>query len=210
MKSLRIFAFYLVLALPTAAHAAAYDDFISAVKLGNAIEVGSWLKRGMDPNTIDPTGMPVLHLAARDGSLEAIKVILAAGANIDRRNVAGESAMMLAAIQGHKEVVHFLIQKEAQINHPGWTPLIYAATTGKTDVIKILIDNHAYIDSSSPNGVTSLMMAIRGGHVSAVRLLIEEDADVRVKNDAGETALDWAERAKNAEMIRLIRSKLMP
>ena len=117
---------------------------------------------------------------------------------------------MLAAIQGHKEVVNFLIQREAQVNHPGWTPLIYAATTGKLDIIKILIDNHAYIDSSSPNGVTSLMMAIRGGHVHAVRLLIEEDADVTVKNDDGETALDWAERNKNAEMVRLIRAKLMP
>ncbi len=210
MKSFRVLAVFLLFAVQTVAHSAAYDDFISAVKRGDAVEVSGWLKRGMDPNTIDPTGLPVLHLAARDGSLEAVKVILAAGANIDRRTVAGESALMLASIQGHKDVVNLLIQKEAQINHPGWTPLIYAATTGKTEIIKILIDNHAYIDSSSPNGVTSLMMAIRGGHVSAVRLLIEEDADVTVKNDAGETALDWAARASNTEMVRLIRSKLMP
>ena len=210
MKTLRVLTIFLLFAVQTVAHSAAYDEFISAVKRGDAVEVGSWLKRGMDPNTLDPTGMPVLHLAARDGSLEAVKVILGAGANIDRRNAAGESALMLAAIQGHKEVVNFLIQREAQVNHPGWTPLIYAATTGKIDIIKILIDNHAYIDSSSPNGVTSLMMAIRGGHVHAVRLLIEEDAEVTVKNDDGETALDWAERNKNAEMVRLIRAKLMP
>ncbi len=210
MKSIRNIAVFLLLSWHAVAYGAAYDDFISAVKRGDAVEVASWIKRGMDPNTLDPNGMPVLHLAARDGSLDAVKVILAAGANIDRRNTAGESALMLAAIQGHKEVVNFLIQKEAQVNHPGWTPLIYAATTGKTDIIKILLDNHAYIDSSSPNGLTSLMMAVRGGHTAAVKLLIDEDADVTVKNDVGETALDWAERSKNTEMIRLIRAKLMP
>ena len=84
MKSLRVLAIFLLFAVQTVAHSAAYDDFISAVKRGDAVEVGSWLKRGMDPNTLDPTGMPVLHLAARDGSLEAVKVILGAGATILR------------------------------------------------------------------------------------------------------------------------------
>ena len=119
--------------------------------------------------------------------------------------------MMLAAIQGHKAVVEFLISKEAQVNHPGWTPLIYAATSGQDEIIKILIENHAYIDSTSPNGSTSLMMAVRGGHVSTVKLLVAEDADVSVKNEAGDSALTWAERSGNKQdILKLLRVKLMP
>ena len=123
----------------------------------------------------------------------------------------GRFAASIPPIHVHLAMVEFLLGKEAQINHPGWTPLIYAATSGKNEVIKLLIENHAYIDSTSPNGSTPLMMAVRGGHVTTVKLLVEEDADVLVKNEAGESALSWAERSSNnAEIIKLLRVRLMP
>lgn len=201
----------LAMILNGSAWSAAYEDFVKAVTQNQAGEVTALLKRGMDPNTPDQNGQPALHVAARDGFLEVVKTLVAAGADLDRRNAGGETAIMLAAIQGHLATVEFLLGKEAQINHPGWTPLIYAATTGKNEIIKLLIENHAYIDSISPNGSTSLMMAVRGGHVATVKLLVEEDADVLVKNEAGESALSWAEKSSNnAEIIRLLRVKLMP
>ena len=197
--------------LNESAWSGAYEDFVKAVTQNQAGEVTALLKRGIDPNTPDQNGLPALHLAARDGSLDVVKTLVAAGADLNRRNAGGETAIMLAAIQGHLATVEFLLGKEAQINHPGWTPLIYAATAGKNEVIKLLIENHAYIDSTSPNGSTPLMMAVRGGHVTTVKLLVEEDADVLVKNEAGESALSWAERSSNnAEIIRLLRVKLMP
>ena len=216
MKSLK-FAFVLCLAmllglmLNGSAWSAAYEDFINAVTQNQSSEVTKLLKRGMDPNTPDQNGLPALHVAARNGFLEVVKALVAADADLNRRNAGGETAIMLAAIQGHLSTVEFLLSKEAQINHPGWTPLIYAATSGKNEIIKLLIENHAYIDSTSPNGSTSLMMAVRGGHVATVKLLVAEDADVSVKNEAGESALSWAEKsANNAEMIKLLRVKLMP
>ncbi len=196
--------------VPSIALSAAYDDFIGAVNQGNAAEVASWLKRGMDPNTIDPTGQPVLHLAAREGALGVVQTLAAADIILNRKNPSGETAIMLAALQGHTEVVKFLISREAEVNQPGWTPLIYAATSGRNEIIKILIENHAYIDATSPSGVTALMMAVRGGHRSTVKLLIDEDADVTVRNDVGDSALTWAERGPDPEMVKMLRVKLMP
>ncbi len=212
MKILRIApALVLGAALAGPAWPSAYEDFVSAVKQSNSGELIGLLKRGMDPNTPDQSGTPVLLLAAREGQLETVQILAAAGADLDKKTPAGESAMMLAAIQGHKAVVEFLISKEAQVNHPGWTPLIYAATSGQDEIIKLLIENHAYIDSTSPNGSTSLMMAVRGGHASTVKLLVAEDADVSVKNEAGESALTWAEKSgNNQEILNLLRVKLMP
>ena len=195
---------------PSIAFSAAYDDFIGAVNQGNASEVATWLKRGMDPNTLDPNGQPVLHLAARVGAIGVVQTLAAADINLNRKNSSGETAIMVAALQGHIEVVKFLISREAEVNQPGWTPLIYAATTGRNEIIKILIENHAYIDATSPSGVTSLMMAVRGGHRSTVKLLIDEDADVTVRNDVGDSALTWAERGPDAEMVKMLRMKLMP
>ena len=204
------FALGLLLMLPRLGMAAAYDDFVSAVSRGNHAEVASWLKRGMDPNTVDPAGQPVLLVAARTGALEVVKVLASAQVDLNRRNGAGETAIMLAALQGHIEIVKFLIGQEAEVNQPGWTALVYAATSGHSEIVKILIDNHAYIDATSPGGVTALMMAVRGGHVATVRLLLEEDADPSVRNDVGESALTWAEKRPDSDMAKLLRVKLMP
>jgi uncharacterized protein len=194
--------------LSTGASAAAYDDFVNAAKNGNVREINNLLRRGMDPNTVDPTGQPVLHLAARDGSLEVIKALVKAKADVNKRNAAGETAIMLAAIKGDAPIVEFLIAEDAQINHPGWTPLIYAATAGHDKLVKLFIENHAYIDGTSPNGTTALMMAVRGGFTNTVKLLLDEDADPNVKNDLGDSALSWAERAQNRAMIEMIKAKV--
>ena len=188
--------------------AAAYDDFLNAVKNGNAHEVAQWLNRGLDANSVDPAGQTVLHLAARGGSLDVVKVLAGARANVDRRNANGETAIMLAALGGHRSVVEFLISMEAQINQPGWTALLYAATNGHLEIVKILVENHAYIDSSPYNGLTPLMMATRGGHLSVVKFLLEEGADASLKNDRGETALDWAQQTRNTDIAASIAAKL--
>ena len=193
------------------AQAGAYEDFLDAVRRDNPAQAASLIQRGMDPNTLDTAGMPVLHVAARDGLLRVVQVLAAGGADLNRKNTAGESAVMLAALHGHLPVVEFLVSKEAQINHPGWTPLIYAATSGQNKIVELLLENHAYIDSTSPNGSTALMMAVRGGHASTVKLLVESGADVSVKNEAGESALSWAERVVgDTDIIKLLRVKLMP
>lgn len=191
-----------------AALAAAYDDFLNAVKNGNARDVAQWLNRGLDANSVDPAGQTVLHLAARAGSLDVVKVLAGARANVDRRNGNGETAIMLAALGGHRSVVEFLISMEAQVNQPGWTALLYAATNGHLDIVRILVENHAYIDSSPDSGLTSLMMAARGGHLSVVKFLLEEGADASLKNDRGETALDWAQQTRNTDIAASIAAKL--
>ena len=203
-----IFACLLGLLSASEASGAAYDDFLNAVKTGNAREVRQLLRRGVDANTTDAGGQSVLHLASRDGTIEVAQVLVTAGAEIDRRNKNGETPIMLAALGGHRSMVEFLLSKEAQINQPGWTALLYAATSGHISIVKILIENHAYIDSSPSNGLTPLMMATRGGHIDTVKLLLDEGADASLKNDLGETAYDWAMRGGNTNIAALIKAKL--
>ena len=77
---------------------------------------------------------------------------------------------------------------------PGWTPLAYAATNGKTEVVRYLLDIGANPNALSPNGTTALMMAVRGGHAETVDLLLAKGADVNLRNQNGATALAWATR----------------
>ena len=99
-----------------------------------------------------------------------------------------------------------LITRDADINHPGWTPLHYAATGGHTAIIQLLLDESAYIDAESPNGTTPLMMAARYGNEKAVQLLLNEGADHQLKNQLGLTALDFAVQGRRPESIKLLQA----
>ncbi len=94
----------------------------------------------------------------------------------------------------------------AEVNHAGWTPLIYAATGGHDDVVRYLLAEGADIDAVSPNGTTALMMAAREGRLSTLDLLIARGANVNQRNASGASALDWAKRANDRRLAEHLRS----
>src|SRR3990172_2455710 len=85
------------------AAAGAYEDMLEAVNKDDVATVTQLLKRGLDTKTTDREGNSLLILAAKEGSLETVRVLLAARAQVDARNALGETALMLAALQGHLE-----------------------------------------------------------------------------------------------------------
>jgi ankyrin repeat protein len=89
-----------------------------------------------------------------------------------------------------------LILRGADVNQAGWTPLHYAATKGHIEMMRLMIDNSAYLDAESPNGTTPLMMAAHYGTPMAVKLLLEEGADPRIKNKLGLSAWDFSFNSK--------------
>ena len=55
-------------------------------------------------------------LAAKDGSLELVKLLLDAGSELNRVSIIGMTALMLAAEKGHTEIVKALIDAGADVN----------------------------------------------------------------------------------------------
>lgn len=203
------FVFYGV----ASANAGSYDDFFVAIKQDNAAEVTALLRRGFDPNTRDPKGLPGLFLAVREPAPKVAQVLIDwPKTNVEIRTPEDESPLMMAAIKGQLDLAKRLIARNADVNKTGWTPLHYAATRGHLDLMRLFLENHAYIDAESPNGTTPLMMAAHYGSLDAVKLLLEEGADPSLKNQLGLTAIDFAHRASRkdaAEQIAAaIRAKL--
>jgi ankyrin repeat protein len=100
-----------------------------------------------------------------------------------------------------------LIARDADVNKTGWTPLHYAASAGSpahTQIIALLLENHAYIDAESPNKTTPLMMAAHYGSAGVVKLLLEEGADPLLKNQQGLTAIDFARQANRQASADII------
>lgn len=171
-----------------------YERFVQSVATDRSDDVAALLARGMDPNTVDPNGEPMLVVAARAGWQPTIDVLLRSGAKVDAKNGFGDTAIMVAALNGHLVVVKKLFARGADINPRGWTPLSYAATNGQTEVVRYLLEIGANINAPSANGTTPLMMAVRGGHAETVELLLSKGADVNARNQNDATALVWATR----------------
>jgi uncharacterized protein len=187
------------------AHAGAYEDFFTAVRQDDAKTIEALLQRGFDPNTLDPKKFHGLFLALREPSPKVAKILInASKIDLSPMSPDGETPLMMAVFKGQTELAIEMINKGADVNQTGWTPLHYAATAGNVQLIKILLDKHAYIDAESPNQTTPLMMAAHYGTPGAVKLLLEEGADVSLKNALGLTAIDFAQQAKKQDSVDVI------
>jgi len=197
------------LAINGFAQAGSYEDFFKAVQMDDVRTVQSLLQRGFDPNTVNPQGVPALIVAVKEPSLKVAQLLASwPKAKTEVRNENDESALMLAALKGYFPLVKLLVENDADVNKPGWTPLHYAATAGNVPIIELLLENSAYIDAESPNGSTPLMMAAMYGSPESVKTLIQAGADLNVKNQLGLTALDFAVRGNRQNSKELIETGL--
>lgn len=189
-------------------NAGSFEDFFSAIQRDDPQSLSALLRRGFDPNTLDAKGQSGLFLALRDPSPKVVDVLLKAPKiKVETRTPQDESPLMMAAMRGELKLAAALIDKDADVNKTGWTPLHYAASSTQGDqlgVAKLLLENAAYIDAASPNGSTPLMMAAMYGNTSTLKLLLDEGADPTLKNQLGLTAVDFAQRADRKEMVELI------
>ena len=187
--------------------AGSFEDFFTAIQNDEVKVISNLFGRGFDPNTVNLNGEPAILNSLKLGSLKSFEFIAKyPKTNVNVRNSHGESALMLVCLKGELELAKMLIKRDADINHPGWTSLHYAASGGHTAIIQLLLDESAYIDAESPNGTTPLMMAARYGNEKAVQLLITEGADLNLKNQLGLTALDFAVQGRRPEAIKLLQS----
>jgi ankyrin repeat protein len=186
-------------------HSGSYDDFFAALIQDDPGKVNALLRRGFDPNTVDPSGIPGLLVAINASAFNASAALVQwPTTKVEVRNTADESPLMLAALKGELALCQSLIKRGADVNKPGWAPLHYAATGENVELVRLLLDENAYIDAASPNGTTPLMMAAHYGTDAAVKLLIEAGADSQLKNDLGLSAVDFANRAGRTNTAELI------
>ncbi len=205
IKKIKFLIYLIVFIGFSSSIAGSYDDFFTAIKQDKPDVIRTLLQRGFDPNTISPSGDYGLILAIRESSFKVVDVLLDSPATqVEVRTRKDESPLMLASLKGYVAMCQKLIARDADVNKPGWTPLHYAATSGHLDVIRMLLDNHAYIDAASPNGSTPLMMAAMYGTTDAVKLLLDAGADPTLKNALGLSAIDFAWQVQKEAAVALI------
>ena len=82
-----------------------------------------------------------IHDAAKDGNIKAVKLHLAAGADVDMKDKHGRTSLLMAAWWDHKETAEVLIGEGADVNamaDNGVTPLDLSIKLNVTEITTLL------------------------------------------------------------------------
>ncbi|XP_067878956.1 ankyrin repeat and death domain-containing protein 1A-like isoform X2 [Heterodontus francisci] len=152
----------------------------------------------------DQNGKTPLLLAAENGKLDVVMHLRALGCDHQIKDKEANSAIHLAAVQGHAHVLENLIEViyTDTKNQDGQTALHLAAEGGHFNCVKFLLNSQCQINVLSSQNLNALHYAVRQGHRDVCRLLVEEGIDL---NAVGKYAcIHLAVKHDFAQLVRLL------
>lgn len=169
---------------------------------------------------------PMITVAARNASLNVLRYLIAAKADLNARTPDRDTALMLAALFAdddrdrgggvstlrYDQAVRLLAEAEASLENVetnAYTPLAYAAYAGRDNALTYLLEKGAKPNGPAQGRValvnTPLMMAAMQGHRNASLLLLRAGADANVRVQNGLTALEFALKNKHTHLEEILR-----
>ncbi|HCB64194.1 MAG TPA: hypothetical protein DEP20_02350 [Fusobacteria bacterium] len=172
------------------------------------------IERGANIDFMTSVGSTALQSAAFFGNKEICKLLLDRGATINKLISYDREPLLLNMLEnnsiGHLETIKLLVERGADVSaktKEGLTPLMKAASKGKKEICKVLLDNGAKVDEVLKYRDTALTLAIKKLkfiidksfeasvikiYEDTAKLLIERGANVNIKDSTGTTPLIFA------------------
>ena len=130
--------------------------------------------------------------AAGAGRLDAVKKLLADGADVDARGAGGTTAVTAAAANEHVDVARALVDAGADVDlqdDDRSNPLLLCGENGSVALLREVLRGDPDLGATNRYGGVALIPASDRGHVDMVRALLETEIDVDHVNRLGWTAL---------------------
>lgn len=159
---------------------------------GADINVGTWREASF------PQYSRAIHVCVSsgyDGVLDALRQLIGAGAHLNATNAQGCTALMLACRVDKEVGKRLVLAKELleagartdMVDMDGRSALHYAAYSGNSDLIKMLLSRTSLSTLNRPTGdlKTPLVVAVEFDHAEAASLLLSAGASQRDATGAG-------------------------
>lgn len=131
--------------------------------------------------------------AAHMGDAEAIRLLLAEGADPNSRHLTGQTPLALVVPNGHKDAAKALLEYGADPNAADpndWTPLIWATGSVDPEMMRILVESGADVNLSSGMGdYTPLIRAALANNIEAAKYLLEKGAKINARKSTGQDCI---------------------
>ncbi len=194
------------------------DDFVTSAARGDMKALSLYFIAGIDLDAPNSFGQTALMAAAEKGQTVAARALIDHHADLNAKDRNGITALMLAAANNHPDITKLLIDHQADLSlqdNSGWTAtmkavyqgniecvkilvdrskeeldraLLIAALAGHQDVVRVLLNHGAEVDTRAADGRTALMLASAKNHKDVVDALLKAGADPSLTDQNGLTA----------------------
>ncbi|XP_068901879.1 putative ankyrin repeat protein RF_0381 [Tenebrio molitor] len=135
------------------------------------------IDNGADVNCVKTDGTSPIHRAASLGNLTAVK-ILSERCELNARTVKDDTPVLIAALNGHSEIVKYLVANKADVNvanKAGLTPLFRFVSCGDFPMVKYLVENGADVSAANFGPTTAAYAAAKTGSFPMVKYLLDHN-----------------------------------
>ncbi|MHC4542315.1 MAG: ankyrin repeat domain-containing protein [Planctomycetota bacterium] len=186
--------------------------------INNSIEMAKLLiAKGGDINSVI---YPALNSAIYEKRKDLSELLIQRGADVNTIDKWGHSPLYFALVRyDDLDIMNILIANgaEVDIKHPGGeTVLMSAATAGRTEAVKLLLEADANVNAKNDRGQTALHVPldIRNSDYhkyrlskDTIELLLASGADVNLKDKEGRTPLHLAAESADRDIVKLLLDK---
>jgi len=187
------FLLLLLIALAPSRDELLSTDLLEAARRGDLATITRLLDESDDAvRQHDERNCTALHFAAAGGHLEAVELLLDAGAELEAADVDGDTPLLWAAHAGHVEVAALLHDAGASPTPPNQARrnlLHFAVLGGNREMIELALFGDLDIDARDFEGYTALHLATLRNRRDLATTLIEGNANTEVKENYGRTPL---------------------
>ena len=156
-----------------------------------------------DINALDPGGgYSALHIAAKNGHVAAMKILLAEGALIDQVGHMGRTPLLLTALSGRTVPFQVLLDHGASIddrdaeNHNIVHCAMFTPDLLVLQQVLAVAEDTSMLDAQNLDGDTPLHLSLFRDLEDHTRLMIEHGAKEDIENNDGLTALQIMRRKR--------------